>query len=561
MTDRLKRLKEAEYSLSIDNNIRDESYIPMDFSKIRIGPKKINDATVDINIFKKVNPSLGDKEKVVRAITRGDEEKMREISDFFYRVSGIYNRLCRYMAYLYRYDWFVTPYINGGGGYDGDLSLTSQINDKDRDKTIERYFGVLHLLDNFETKRVLGKIALEVMKNGVYYGYLIAKNNQPALQDLPAKYCRSRYFVNGQPTVEFNMRYFDDTYQDTELRNRILSLLPKDFQKGYRAYRQGKLKGDFQGDTAGWWLLDIRCAKKFNLSGNDFPPFISVIPAIIDLSEAQELDRRKMAQQLSKVLIQKMPFDKNGDPIFSQEETEVLHGNAVKMLNNVIGADVFTTFADVEVATMADTKTTTTTDELAKVERTVFNEAGISQLQFNSEGNIALQSSILNDEASVKDLLLQFQSFLNQLIAPFNNKPKKLFFKAEIMNTTIYNYKELAKEYESQAKLGYSKLLPQIALGQSQSSILANAYLENNLLELFLVFIPPMSSNTMNTEAIQNMRHGGPILPTQSQSGSGSSSSGGNSNSAESSGEGAGRPEKPDTEKSTKTLQNRESMS
>ena len=37
---------------------------------------------------------------------------MREISNYFYKTSGIYNRLCRYMAYMYRYDWMITPYIN-----------------------------------------------------------------------------------------------------------------------------------------------------------------------------------------------------------------------------------------------------------------------------------------------------------------------------------------------------------------------------------------------------------------------------------------------------------------
>ena len=57
---------------------------------------------------------------------------------------------------------------------------------------------------------------------------------------------------------------------------------------------------------------------------------------------------------------------------------------------------------------MADSKTNTTTDDLAKVERAVFNEAGISQMQFNTDGNIALEKSILNDEASMWNLIQQF---------------------------------------------------------------------------------------------------------------------------------------------------------
>ena len=34
---------------------------------------------------------------------------MREISDFYFKTCGIYSRILRYMAYMYNYDWFVTP--------------------------------------------------------------------------------------------------------------------------------------------------------------------------------------------------------------------------------------------------------------------------------------------------------------------------------------------------------------------------------------------------------------------------------------------------------------------
>ena len=60
--------------------------------------------------------------------------------------------------------------------------------------------------------------------------------------------------------------------------------------------------------------------------------------------------------------------------------------------------------------------------------------------------------------------------------------------------------------YEEQMQLGFSKLLPQIALGQSQSMILATAYFENEVLDLVTLFIPPMMSSTMNTEAIDKIR-------------------------------------------------------
>ena len=519
-----------------------------DFSKIKVGIKQLADATIDVGSYKKINQKCGDKERVLKAISQCNLADLREISLFFYKTSGIYNRLCRYMAYLYRYDWFITPYINNGvdvANRDGEETLTSA----QRDKIINSFFGLLKFLDEFELKKFFGDVALKVMKFGCYYGYLVPGNNSTvAVQELPPQYCRSRFSVNNRPVVEFNMSFFDTVYPDSEMRARVLNLFPPEFKKGYKAFKDGKLKPSFQGDTSGWYLLDTRCAIKFNLNGDDFPPFISVIPAIIDLDEAQDLDRRRMAQKLLRIIIQKMPIDKNGDLVFDIDEAQALHNNAVRMLGRAIGIDVLTTFADVDVADMSDKSNTTQTDDLVRVERQIYNEAGVSQMQFNSDSNTALNNSILNDEAALYNLIQQFESFMNLLIDPYNKAPKKCYYKAQILTTTIYNYKDMAKLYKEQTQMGYAKILPQIALGQSQSSILANAYWENDVLDLVSVFVPPLTSNTMNADALA-MRNG-------NKHGTGNKSSG-----AESDGqEGAGRPEKEDNEKSDKTIANRESM-
>jgi len=144
----------------------------------------------------------------------------------------------------------------------------------------------------------------------------------------------------------------------------MLKVFPAEFEKGYKLFKQGKLKPDSAGDESGWYLLEIGSVIKFNLNGEDFPPMIAVIPAIIDLDAAQDLDRRKMQQQLLKIIIQKMPIDKNGDLVFDVDEAQQLHNNAVQMLSKAIGIDVLTTFADVDVADMADNHTSTTTDDL-----------------------------------------------------------------------------------------------------------------------------------------------------------------------------------------------------
>lgn len=94
--------------------------------------------------------------------------------------------------------------------------------------------------------------------------------------------------------------------------------------------------------------------------------------------------------------------------------------------------------------------------------------------------------------------------------------------------------------YKEQVQIGYSKMLPQIALGHSQSSIINTAYFENEVLHLSEIMIPPLMSSTMTSEDILGKKGN-------------SSSSKSQNNTEEGTG---GRPEKSQNEKSDKTLKN-----
>ena len=510
----------------------------IDFNKIKVGAKVLEDAVLDLGNLKKINPELADKDNVLRAINNYDLKLMREISLYFYRTSGIYSRLVRYMAFMYRYDSFLTPYVNG------DNIKT--------EKVLDGFYKGLNILDNFKVKKTLGEIALQVVKQGCYYGYKVPTATGVVLQELPADYCRVRFKRGNKPVVEFNMKFFDENFRDMEQRAKILKMFPKEFSKGYVLYRQKKLPPLFQGDTVGWYMLDPEQTVKFTVNGEDYPPFISVIPLILDLDAAQDLDRQKTMQRLLKIVIQKIPLDKNGELLFDIDEIQQLHNNAVMMLARAIGVDVLTSFADVSVEDMSD-DSSVQTDDLERVERQLYNEAGVSQLQFNSDGNIALNNSILNDEATMYNMLLQFEDFLNELLEPLNKTPKKLQYKVQLLTTTIYNYKDLAKMYKEQTQMGYSKMLPQIALGQSQSSILATAYFENDILDLLHVFIPPVMSSTMSADLL-NHNDDGKDNKNSNQTSSKQKLAPSDNNEV-------GRKEKADNEKSEKTIQNKESMS
>lgn len=114
--------------------------------------------------------------------------------------------------------------------------------------------------------------------------------------------------------------------------------------------------------------------------------------------------------------------------------------------------------------------------------------------------------------------------------------------------------------YKEQVQLGYSKMLPQIAMGHSQSSIIHTAYFENKVLSLSEIMIPPLMSSTLNADSIlgKNEQSNG---SNSQKSSEGKTSTTTVKQETSSSDKSAGRPEKADSEKSEKTIQNKESMS
>ena len=95
----------------------------------------------------------------MRAIVTRDYRKLRMISDFFYAASGIYQTLCNYFAFLYRYYCYIYP---------ENVSENAK-----PEKVVEEYTKILSYLDRSYIKKLCGEIALKVVKYGCYYGYLI----------------------------------------------------------------------------------------------------------------------------------------------------------------------------------------------------------------------------------------------------------------------------------------------------------------------------------------------------------------------------------------------------
>ena len=80
-------------------------------------------------------------------MARKDYPLLREISNYFFEVSGMYERLVKYFAGLYRYDWYITPYV-------------IEENEKKNDKILKEFSEALDYFDHAGVKKLCQDVAL-----------------------------------------------------------------------------------------------------------------------------------------------------------------------------------------------------------------------------------------------------------------------------------------------------------------------------------------------------------------------------------------------------------------
>jgi hypothetical protein len=180
------------------------------------------------------------------------------------------------------------------------------------------------------------------------------------------------------------------------------------------------------------------------------------------------------------------------------EEAKAMHVNAVRMMSRAVNVDVLTTFADSELLDLEE-KRAGQTIEIENWEKSTFNDMGISQQLFATDGNLALEKSIANDESIILHLVSQYQDWINvQTRNRFSQNSYYYTFDVWFPRLTQHNRADMARLYKEQAALGYSKTLPALALGQSQSNFLSTLLFEDEYLNLGSIMEPVKMSSTQS---------------------------------------------------------------
>ena len=441
-------------------------------------------------------------EKIERIITSGSLAEQQALSRNFFYKDGYYKQIIIHYATLLKYAGLLIPNPSLGK----KLS-TSHIS--------KRYYNALDYVEKMNLPVFLTDCATRALIDGCYYGVIVQLDKQNfSVLDLPSGYCQTRYKdLNGDDLIEFDVSYFNSIV-DLTAKEQALASYPKFIRDAYKKWQKQK-------SSNSWVIIpsDIGICFPF-FDGR--PLFLSVIPASLEYDDAIQTEKDRDAEEIRKILVQKIPHLQDGRLLFEPDEAAEMHAGAVGMLKGNKNISVLTTYADVD-AVVSKTTGESTSKTLEQIEKNIYAQAGVSGQIFSSTGSSTLDASIKNDIALMMYLANKFSRFItNSINRIYGNT--NITFKYQILPVSIHNMDKFVDQSFKLSGSGYSYLLPVVALGLSQRDIVNLKELENDVLKLGEKLIPLSSSYTQSSDN-----------PT-------------------------GRPKLDDSEKAEKTIKNEESL-
>lgn len=441
-------------------------------------------------------------EKIERIITSGSLAEQQALSRNFFYKDGYYKQIIIHYATLLKYAGLLIPNPSLGK----KLS-TSHIS--------KRYYNAIDYVEKMNLPVFLTDCATRALIDGCYYGVIVQLDKQNfSVLDLPSGYCQTRYKdLNGDDLIEFDVSYFNSIV-DLTAKEQALASYPKFIRDAYKKWQKQK-------SSNSWVIIpsDIGICFPF-FDGR--PLFLSVIPASLEYDDAIQTERDRDAEEIRKILVQKIPHLQDGRLLFEPDEAAEMHAGAVGMLKGNKNISVLTTYADVD-AVVSKTTGESTSKTLEQIEKNIYAQAGVSGQIFSSTGSSTLDASIKNDIALMMYLANKFSRFItNSINRIYGNT--NITFKYQILPVSIHNMDKFVDQSFKLSGSGYSYLLPVVALGLSQRDIVNLKELENDVLKLGEKLIPLSSSYTQSSDN-----------PT-------------------------GRPKLDDSEKAEKTIKNEESL-
>lgn len=391
-------------------------------------------------------------------------DKLQDVSSYLKSVSGNYFRIIKYLAGLLKLNYYIYP------------SMRMEFTDKQ--KVFDNYVKAGQILEKMKIKHNLRWIFERLIENGEIFLYELEDSKAIVYKEIPNRLCRISGIDNGVYIYDVNL---------SAIRDDIVDTLPVEIQNAYQ--NKEKYKNNQ------YWYTVSNKGFAFNAIGNythGFPVLCFMFDDIMALEDTKDLIENKRKLDAIKLIHQKIPLDKEYKPVFDMKIAQVYHNATKKNLPD--GVAVTTNPLDVTQIPF-DKTVAQQIDEIERVEKNIWNSAGISNLIFNNSNasGEALKRSIIADETLVYPFLTMFENYINKKI-------ERTRFVVKFIESSYFNEYDKIKAYKDLLAYGLSRTYFLALSGLEPFQIMNLFKLEQDVLNIDDYLIPKLTSHTISSD-------------------------------------------------------------
>ncbi|MCR4720937.1 MAG: hypothetical protein K5655_04345 [Lachnospiraceae bacterium] len=403
--------------------------------------------------------------------------KLIELSRFLYLRSNPYRKIIAYNSSM----------INVN--YRSIIPKQDWANGKSPEEVLNEYTKTCKFFNVSDMQAEIYKMCIIAWREDTAFGCIYHNDDGVFILPIPYDICKVDGIYNdGGLSYAVKMNYFDKHKDELEFYG-------EPFTSMYR---------DYQNDTQNglWQHMPDKYCFCIKVSLDDpilpLPPYMPLFNSIINLCDTEDLQADKEKASVYKLLAFELEPDDSQDPDSFKVDVET----AVDYYNQA--CERLPEYVDAIITPVKITPISFKDDQASDINiienatKTLYNSSGGAQILNSSSisTTIGWMSALIADEQyGTNTLRAQIQNFFNRWIQFYQKSNCELV----LLPVSPYTKQNYIEQLKSQFTYGVPLRMALGALdGFNEMQIMSLANLENNVLKLNEVFIPPQSSNTQS---------------------------------------------------------------
>lgn len=410
-----------------------------------------------------------------------NENRLRNLSRFLYRMSQPYRRLLQYNAQQIDLTAMtLSP----------NIDVTQENDPQD---VLKDYYETSVQLEKMHLHSEIYKLLLTAWIEDSAYGYIYEDEDGFFIYPLDGEYCQVSSIQSDAHGTLLNMA-FDFSYFRS--RQELLGYWDSEFKEKYDAYQANS--------TLRWQELNPERTIVLKIGIDDptlsIAPYVGLFEAVIDNVDLQSIVSVKDELSIYKLLVARLKHMSNSD---NPDDFEIDPAVGVEYYKKMVAAlpdcvDAIISPMPIEPIEFKGT-TTEDTDMIANSMSNLFKVSGGSMV-LNDEhtGSTIYRAHMIADmETALKPLLGEIETWVNRYLKYKLDNPSVVHY----IETSPWMKNEKKSELINSAQYGVPVKTAVAALdGYSPLEVLRMQYLENSVLNLHDEWIPLNSTHTQSSD-------------------------------------------------------------